>query len=620
MVSYLVGTRCAYRTFQANLLSYKQTLDLWVSQHFGNAAALDFLETYPTDVLPALRGERKLSKPHQAAIDRARTLWQEKRFFHWDLEFPEVFIDLERRDWAENPGFDVVIGNPPYVRQEQLTPNKPWLRASFAVYHGVADLYAYFYERGLLLLRLGGLIGIITSNKFLRASYGGPLRRFLSAESHVKGIIDFGHAPIFEDADTFPTIAVLQRPPVEEFDAEAQTEICSFPREKLGRIDLSVYIKQYGFQVATSRFGSEPWSLERPEVDELMTKLRLNGEPLVQYAGAVPYRGILTGFNAAFLIDTATKDGLIQEDPTCAALIKSYLRGQDIKRWTPEWSGLWMILLKSSENHMWPWSGAGENAETVFAESYPALYRHFKPHEQALRKRQDQGRFWWELRSCTYYALFERPKLLYQEIQFHPAYGFDNTGYMTNNKGFLLSSSDGYLLAVLNSPLMWWYNWRYLPHMKDEALSPKGELMEVLPIAPASDAIRAEVEPAVQRLIVLTKAQREITSSVLDWLKVEFDIETPGQRLAELSSLEGDSFIREVAQRRPRSAGRLTPAGVQTLRRVYDEYVPTLRGNDAEAGRLEHQLADLVNEAYQLTPAEVDLLWQTAPPRMPITR
>jgi hypothetical protein len=609
-----------YRTFQANLLPYKQALDLWVSQHFGNTAALDFLETYPTDVLPALRGERKLSKAHGAAIDQARTLWQEKRFFHWDLEFPEVFIDLERRDWAENPGFDAVIGNPPYVRQEQLTPNKPWLRASFAVYHGVTDLYAYFYERGVLLLREGGLLGLITSNKFIRSGYGVALRGFLAAEAQLRTLIDFGHAPIFEDADTFPCILVLQRMPADVVDSETEAEICAFPRAKLGQTDLPTYVRQHGFTVSTGRFGSQPWSLERPAVEELISKLRRIGMPLSEFIGARPVYGIKTGFNAAFLIDTVTKARLIQEDPTCAPLIKPYLRGQDIKRWTPEWSGLWMILLKSSENQPWPWSGVGENAETVFAESYPALYRHFKPHEQALRKRQDQGRFWWELRSCTYYALFEHSKIIHTDITWRPQFALSDEPVILLNTAYMWPTNDLYLLAIVNSPLIWAYMWRNATHGKDEALRLIYTFVETIPIAPATDAIRSEVEPAVQRLIALTTAQREITSSVLDWLKVEFDIETPGQRLAELSSLEGDSFIREVGQRRPRAAGRLTPASVQALRGVYDDHIPTLRSHQSEARKLEHRLADLVNQAYQLTPAEVDLLWQTAPPRMPITR
>ena len=109
-----------FTRFQAELTPYKQVLDIWVSQHFGNKAGGEFLALYGDDVLPAVKGQRPVSPAHQAAIEQARALWQEKRFFHWDLEFPEVFVDLERRDWAENPGFDAVIGNPPYdVRAEK---------------------------------------------------------------------------------------------------------------------------------------------------------------------------------------------------------------------------------------------------------------------------------------------------------------------------------------------------------------------------------------------------------------------------------------------------------------------------------------------------------------------
>src|SRR5208283_5312325 len=124
----------------------------------------------------------------------------------------------------------------------------------------------------------------------------------------------------------------------------------------------------------------------------------------------------------------------------------------------------------------------------------PSLHAWFKPMEDALRKRQDKGRNWWELRSCAYWAEFDKPKIVYQEIQFHPSYALDKAGQYGNNKTFFIASADPYLLAVLNSPLGWWYNWRYLPHMKDEALSPVGFLMESLPIARPSDAIRCKTE------------------------------------------------------------------------------------------------------------------------------
>lgn len=163
----------------------------------------------------------------------------------------------------------------------------------------------------------------------------------------------------------------------------------------------------------------------------------------------------------------------MREDPRCAEIIKPYLRGQDIKRWSPEWANLWMVALKSSGDYTWAWSNAidAAEAEECFRQTYPSLYQHMKPLEDRLRARQDKSRYWWELRSCAYYHIFEQPKLMYQEIQFHPAYCIDKSGLFSNNKTFFLARADAYLLAVLNSPLMWWYDWRYLPHMKDDELT-----------------------------------------------------------------------------------------------------------------------------------------------------
>jgi hypothetical protein len=189
-----------YRTFQANLLPYKQTLDLWVSQHFGNAAALDFLETYPTDVLPALRGERKLSKAHGAAIDQARTLWQEKRFFHWDLEFPEVFIDLERRDWAENPGFDAVIGNPPYdvlaekEREEDLKGLIRFLESDQDLQPALGrklDLFRLFVAKAIGLCEIAGFVGLIVPMSLLADQQTAQLRKFLLRRTKIAVIEAF---------------------------------------------------------------------------------------------------------------------------------------------------------------------------------------------------------------------------------------------------------------------------------------------------------------------------------------------------------------------------------------------------------------------------------------------
>lgn len=554
----------------------------------------------------------------QRWLDEAAALSAGKRFFHWELEFPEVYFDRQGRSLGDGAGFDAVVGNPPYVRQEALGNFKPYFREAYPeTYHGVADLYVYFYQQGLRQLRRGGRMSYIVTNKWLRAGYGEPLRGYFAAEGALEEIVDFGHAPIFEDADVFPCIVVLRKPEPED-GPEPDVRVVEFPREalKVGT-DIAAYVRDHAHQVPKKRFGKSAWSLETSAVDDLMEKIRQNGVPLAEFAGVKPYRGVLTGLNEAFLIDTPTKDRLVREDPRSAEVIKPYLRGQDIKRWSPEWRGVWLIVLKSSGDHDWPWSDAGDAAEEVFRQTYPSLHAHMKPLEAKLRKRQDKGRNWWELRSCAYYDAFEQPKIMYQEIQFHPQYGFDTSGLLTNNKGFFVPSGDLWLSAVLNSPLMWWHNWRHLPHMKDEALSPVSVLMEKLPIAPPTDEAREEAEDAVGVLISLTASEQEARRDFLDWLRVEFGVEKPGQKLEDYAALEADAFIEEVRKRRPKGEGRLTPASLRDLRTGHAQQSAPVREGRAEAARLERRLSDLVNEAYGLTPEEVDLLWSTAPPRMP---
>jgi len=616
----------AYARFQAELTPYMRMLDLWVSQYFpatpaegkNGGAPVEFMTLHSEEVRPALRGETQVDERYRAAIERARALLDEKRFFHWDLEFPEVFVDLQRRDWAENPGFDAVIGNPPYVRQEQMAANKPYFAAAHSqVYDGAADLYVYFYERGLELLRVAGQMAYIVNNKWLRAGYGEKLRGYFGSRARIESIVDFGHAPIFADADTFPCIVLLSKS--EPGMATAiETEVCQLPREVLGQVDVAAYVRGHSLRVPAARFGSAPWSLEPPEVDALMRKIRDRGVPLSEYLRAEPIRGIITGLNEAFIIPDPIKERIVGQDPAAASLLKPCLRGQDIKRWAPEWADIWMILLKSSENQEWPWSNQAENAEAVFAQAYPSIYEHLKPYEARLRSRQDHGRFWWELRSCAYYAAFEVPKIMYQEIQFHSAYCLDTGGRFSNNKAFLLKRDDRFLLAVLNSPLMWWHNWRYLPHMKDEALTPTGELMVRLPVASPAEQQRDQAETAVAAVLEHTDSNCLALHEVLDWLRLEFGVELPGQQLEAMGELDEQGFIQQVRARRPRGAGHFSPAAIAALRSAYQQYIPAIRAAESEIRRLEQTLSDLVNEAYGLTPEDVALMWRTAPPRMPI--
>ena len=163
---------------------------------------------------------------------------------------------------------------------------------------------------------------------------------------------------------------------------------------------------------------------------------------------------------------------------------------------------------------------------------------------------------------------------------------------------------------------MWWHNWRYLPHMKDEALSPVGFLMENLPIAHPTPKIRQSVETAVQRLLDIAGEQQTSRRDVLDWLRVEYAVDKPSQKLQDVSALTPDALVDEVKKARGKKKP-LTVAGLKTLREEHGRSIVPLQTLAAEARTLERQVADLVNAAYGLTPEEVALMWKTAPPRMP---
>ncbi|MBK5964296.1 restriction endonuclease [Thiocystis minor] len=546
-----------------------------------------------------------------ALVDAFAKLPADTRAFDWHAAFPEVMAQ---------GGFDIVVGNPPYVRQEALGPLKPYLAARYASYHGVADLYVYFYERGLELLAPQGKLSDIVTNKWLRAGYGEPLRRLFAARAEIEEMLDFGHAPIFEDADTFPCILVARHRAPEPAPEPALVRVCPIPRDRPAELSLDNYVHEHGYPIPWSRYGAEPWSLEPPEVEDLMGRLRERGVPLAEFLGVKPYRGVLTGFNEAFLIDETTRAELIRDDPGCASIIKPYLRGQDIGRWVPDWQGLWMIFARRGFE----------------IDAYPSIRAHLERFRERLEPRpgdwdaakdgdwsgRKPGRYaWYEIQdSVEYWESFERPKILYQEIQFHPQYAFSDGALYGNNKVFLLPTSDHYLLAVLNSPLLWWHNWRYLPHMKDEALNPAGFRMETLPIADPPPELRREVEERAAAALELTRLTQQESRELLTWLRLELGVEKPGQRLETFADLTGEAFAAEVRKRRPKGAPRLTPKTLAELTDTHRHYATAEQARAAELRTLERRMSDLVIQAYRLTDAEIDLLWRTAPPRMPGAR
>ncbi len=387
-----------------------------------------------------------------------------------------------------------------------------------------------------------------------------------------------------------------------------------YPREELGKELLASYVDQHRFPMVQSKLAPAGWTLEPPGVQALMEKLRANGVPLANYTDVKPYYGVKTGCNEAFIVDQATKERLCREDPRSAELLRKYLRGQDIARWAPEWAGLWMIFSRRGIN----------------IEQYPASLAHLtsfrsslepKPHDfvgETWPGRKPGTYKWFEIQDAVaYHELFDRPKLVYQVIQFHPAFAVETDGLLLNDKGFLLPTTDQWLIAALNSPAMWWHNWRYLVHMKDEALNPAGDKLVHVPI-PRPSGRQAEVASSnVHEIVALTRQVAEATAGVVDVLRVEFGVETPGQALSDFAGLDSEAFVQNVRKRRPKKGSPLTPAGLKALRGLYEAEVPSILEKRARILQLERALASAVHEAYGLTAEDLALMRETQPPRVP---
>jgi hypothetical protein len=323
-------------------------------------------------------------------------------------------------------------------------------------------------------------------------------------------------------------------------------------------------------------------------VNNLLTKLRRVAVPLAEFAEAKPLMGIKTGLNDAFLIDTGAKAALVAVDPKCAEIMRPYVRGQDITRWSPAWAGLWMICLKSSENHPWPWADSGDAAEQVFAQTFPSLHRHLCQFSEPLRKRQDQGRYWWELRSCAYWDAFLSPKIMYQDITWRSQFCLDDDGTMSNNTVYFLPNADAWTLAVLNSPIAWWFSWRTAVHGKDEALRYFTVFVEDFPIPTPNDQQRTAAENLTVELVAATKQLQGACRDVLDWLHVEHSIEKPSKKLQAPTEMDGDGFVAEVKKLR----GKKNPLSAAALRSLRDEYVRTIGRRVVDAGAPAQRLGE----------------------------
>jgi type I restriction-modification system DNA methylase subunit len=359
----------------------------------------------------------------------------ERPFFLWHLYFNDIF--------EASGGFDIVIGNPPYVQLQKMEKEANKLQsAGYQTFARTGDIYCLFYEKGNQLLKDGGILCYITSNKWMRAAYGEALRGYFSTNINPLIIIDFAGFKVFESATVDTNIFISQK---SAFRNDVRT--CVLGKGFL-LTNMSDYFRQHSNRSCFPSNSS--WVVLSSIEQNISAKIKDIGTPLKDWDVSI-YRGILTGFNEAFIIDSATRDELIMESPNSAEIIRPILRGRDIKKYNITFSQQW--LLNTHNGHR----ERGTSPVDVEAD-YPVIFQHLKIYEQLLKKRTDRGIHWSNLRNCAYIQDFEKQKIVWLELTDKPNFALDNDGYFINNTIYFMTGEKlKYILAFLNSRLCEWY-------------------------------------------------------------------------------------------------------------------------------------------------------------------
>jgi transcriptional regulator with XRE-family HTH domain len=625
-----------YDTARQALTGYQVVLDLLVAKHFGFPAAPDIVEQgQGIDISTRDMFLESLDddKERQLVLNvEELAKLRDRRFFHWEIEFPEIFFgfidenqrQITHKDRIESgtAGFDCIVGNPPYVRQESLKSFKAFLKDTFASFGSTTDLYVFFQEREILTIRAGGRIGMIVANKWMRTGYGESIRMLLRRQTQPLEVIDFGHSPVFPDADTFPCILIVQRreqalhndeavPPHESMLA------CPVPRESWNhRIDLSAFVEERHYMIPAKFLRDEGWSIESPEVQVLIEKICKTGKSLKEHTEVTPRRGILTGLNEAFVVDDATRSSLIDSDDKCAEIIKPLLRGRDMERFRCRSSEWFLIVIPSSENYNWPWSDEGVGAHDVFARHFPSIAEHFRPFRDRLIKRQDQGRYWWELRSCDYWDEFDQPKLVWQEMAWFTRFAVDRNKHVVLNTAYILPSIDPFIMCCLNSRLAWWYMWRTAQHGKDEVLRLIRAYTEMFPIPDIDDALRGTIQSLADELSEHGMAINFFEQAMTQQLSRCLDCNVDGAEASDWLRLDSGKFAQRLAKHT--GVKKLEGSVKNELAALQQKLRGEHSGLLTRQFQLESDLEITIHDAYGLSEEDRKLLKDTLPPRDPL--
>jgi len=500
-----------------------------------------------------------------------------EKAFDWKKEFPQVF---------EKGGFDVVIGNPPYVQLQKLGKmSDAYAKCGYESFNKSADLYCLFTEQGYKLLKDGGLQSFIMPNKWMIVDYGKELRRFLSKTS-LQQILNFGDIQFFQDATTYVCIFVTQKTDVKNNVSALSLNKKTYHGDFENEIPTAMQV----FEKET--FGEEPWII-RPANHTSILNTMGNGIPLKKLPINI-YRGILTGYNEAFFIDGKTRDRLIAEDPKSAEIIKPLLRGRDIQAWISNNDDQFLIATLPSLN--------------INIDNYIAVKKHLlnfgkerleQTGENGSRK-QTQNKWFETQDSITYYNEFSKPKIMYPNMTSSFPFIYDEKGYYGNDKTFIITATDESvnlktLTAIFNSQLCKLWIWYNCPELQGGTREIRKSYFENFPVPASIPADKqSALSTAADKMQSLNLQLQKKCSRFLSRIKESFGVNKTTPTLEEFYMHDFPTLIQEFEKQKI----KLSLAKKDELEEYFDSFKAECVSIKKEIEDTDKEIDRMVCELY----------------------
>jgi len=479
--------------------------------------------------------------------------------FKWEEEFKEIF---------EDGGFDVVVGNPPYVRQELIKEIKPFLEKNYESYSGTSDLFVYFFEKGLKLLKEKGKFAFIVSNKFTRAGYGKNLRKYLLENTKIKQYIDeFESNKVFEGVTVDPCIIILEK-------------------NKVNNSNFILY--NYSNKIKQDSFDTNSWSFGDENKIKLIEKIKSSGKRLREIIGEAK-SGIKTGLNEVLIVNSEKINSIVGGVKKEKEAFVPFIKGEDIKRWKFEFNDNYLLFLE------------GKNLG-----NYSNIKKYLLKNKERLSKRTDiikTNKKWYELRPCAYYDLYKKPKIVWPDISQTMNFTLDYENNYFNNTSYFLPTDNKYYLVLLNSKVLLFYfdtissklgkkGYRFIPQYVHE-----------LPIKEISPE---EQKPFIEKADLMLDLNKEFYNKKNKFLNriKELGIDKISKKLNKFYELSFADFLSELEKKKIEFSLKQKDEWED----YFNDYKKDLVKLNEEIDKTDNEIDKMVYSLYGLSEKEIKVV------------